>query len=31
VAIESYRQYSQRLDGISKKYAKELEAIKELN
>jgi hypothetical protein len=27
VANETYRQYSQKLDAISKKYAKELEAI----
>ena len=31
VANETYRQYSQRLDAISKKYAKELEAINKKN
>jgi hypothetical protein len=31
VANETYRQYSQRLDAISKKYAKELEAINKEN
>ena len=31
VANESYRQYSHRLDTISKTYAKELESIKKRN
>ena len=31
VANETYRQYSQRLDAISKTYAKELEAINNEN
>ena len=31
VADETYRQYSQRLDAISKKFAKELEAINKEN
>jgi hypothetical protein len=31
VAYETYWQYSHRLDAISKKYAKELEAIKKEN
>ena len=30
-AIESYNQFSQRLDAISKKYANDLEAVKEAN
>jgi len=30
VAIKTYRQYSQRLDAISIKYAKELEAAQEI-
>jgi hypothetical protein len=31
VANETYRQYSQKLDAISKKFAKELEAINKEN